>query len=69
MVFKPVNPGTGKLLSMMGQALRDGKSIKIDIDGETGYVAVKIHHTVVARYTDAYQAMSLLLPEYAKELL
>lgn len=52
-----------EILKALDIALRDGKTIRIDIDGEKGTVVFWVGRDKVGRYRDAYEAMADLLPE------
>lgn len=52
----------------LNKAIAESKGIGIHLNGDSGKVTIKVGTEVIAKYTDVYEAITILLPEFAKEL-
>lgn len=63
--FREINPGRQEMMRLLSDAVRDSRTITIQVEGEKGVVTVRIQNSPVARFRDVYEAINALLPEYA----
>ena len=64
----PIGPSRGEIVRRLSKAVADGKGITIRLDGDSGKLTIKVGTELVAKYTDVYEAVAILLPEYMKEV-
>ena len=63
-----IAPDRANIFARLSKAVADGKGITIRMDGDSGKLTIKVGNEPIAVYSDVYEAVSALLPAYAKEL-
>lgn len=67
---KGLSPKGREILKELNRGLRDGMTLSIIVDSQTGKVIFKVAQKKIGQYMDVYDAIEDLLPEgYLEELV